>query len=222
MFRADELEQSGTITSQILDGLINHDLLVADLTDHNPNVFYELAIRHAFRKPFVQLIAEGQSLPFDIQGLRTIFVDHTDLDSVHEAKVTLTGMVESIRSGAETETPLTYTVNLQNLRQSENSEARGMAEILDELAGIKRALREASPAGTSASRGRATSRTSTGAATTIRHLRGFVEQLARAGRLRRADVNHMLSLEGVTAAQQKWLTETLEPLVQENEEEPPF
>ena len=68
--RADQLDQSGVITSQIIDGLLNSDLVVADLTDHNPNVYYELAVRHAVGKPFVQLIAEGQKLPFDIQGLR--------------------------------------------------------------------------------------------------------------------------------------------------------
>lgn len=66
--RADQLDQSGVITSQIIDGLLNSDLVVADLTDHNPNVYYELAVRHAVGKPFVQLIAEGQKLPFDIQG----------------------------------------------------------------------------------------------------------------------------------------------------------
>lgn len=104
MVRADEMEQSGTITSQIINGLLNDDLVVADLTDSNPNVFYELAIRHAVRKPFIQLIADGQKLPFDIQGLRTVFVDHTDLDSVHDAKVTLAGMVQSIRNGASIET----------------------------------------------------------------------------------------------------------------------
>ncbi len=53
--RADHLEESGTITSQIIEGLLSSDLVVADLTDHNPNVFYELAIRHAVAKPLVQL-----------------------------------------------------------------------------------------------------------------------------------------------------------------------
>ena len=48
------------------------DLVVADLTDHNPNVFYELAIRHALQLPLVQLIDSAQDLPFDIKAMRTV------------------------------------------------------------------------------------------------------------------------------------------------------
>jgi hypothetical protein len=59
MARADTLEQSGVITSQIIDNLLSVDLVIADLTDQNPNVFYELAVRHAIRKPFIQLMTEG-------------------------------------------------------------------------------------------------------------------------------------------------------------------
>src|SRR5690349_10032057 len=45
--RADDIDKSGEITTQIVADLIEADLLVADLTGHNANVFYELAIRHS-------------------------------------------------------------------------------------------------------------------------------------------------------------------------------
>src|SRR5947208_2310140 len=45
--RADEIQQPGLITRQILETVYLADLVVADLTGHNPNVFYELAVRHA-------------------------------------------------------------------------------------------------------------------------------------------------------------------------------
>lgn len=138
--RADTIDQSGLITTQIIDKLLNVDLVVADLTDQNPNVFYELAVRHAVSKPFVQLIAEGQTIPFDIQGLRTVFINHTDLDSVESAKNQLRGAVELIESGSSVETPVTYTIDLQQLRQSDNSEARGIADLMEEVAVIKRAV----------------------------------------------------------------------------------
>src|SRR5688572_13315379 len=49
--RADAMPEPGLITTQIIDRIINDDLVVADLTGKNPNVYYELALRHAIRKP---------------------------------------------------------------------------------------------------------------------------------------------------------------------------
>jgi len=45
--RADEISEPGIITTQVIQRLIDDDLVIADLTERNPNVFYELAIRHA-------------------------------------------------------------------------------------------------------------------------------------------------------------------------------
>jgi hypothetical protein len=56
-------------------------LAVADLSFHNPNVFYELAIRHARNLPVVQIVRKADPIPFDINQSRTIVVDTTDLYS---------------------------------------------------------------------------------------------------------------------------------------------
>ena len=50
------MSQPGSITTQIVDQILTAALVVADLTGHNANVLYELAIRHVVRKPVVQLI----------------------------------------------------------------------------------------------------------------------------------------------------------------------
>lgn len=71
--RADTMNGSGIITEQIVTELLNADLVVADLTDHNPNVFYELALRHAVKKPFIHMIKDGEKIPFDVATLRTVF-----------------------------------------------------------------------------------------------------------------------------------------------------
>ncbi len=76
--RSDRESSPGMIGSQVINHLIEDDLVIADLTDHNANVFYELAIRHVVRKPIVQIIKSDQRLPFDVIQSRTIFVDHTD------------------------------------------------------------------------------------------------------------------------------------------------
>ena len=75
--RADEIAKPGLITSQVIQHVVNDPLVVADLTERNPNVFYELAIRHALKKPLVQ-ISQDEVIPFDVAGTRTIFVNHKD------------------------------------------------------------------------------------------------------------------------------------------------
>src|SRR5688500_15553907 len=62
--RADKISEPGIITTQIIQYIVDAPLVVADLTERNPNVFYELALRHAIRKPLVQLIKKGESIPF--------------------------------------------------------------------------------------------------------------------------------------------------------------
>lgn len=72
MVRADEIDDEGLITNQIIEHLIEDDLVVADLTGLNPNVFYEVAVRHAARKPIVHLITTGQDIPFDVANMRAV------------------------------------------------------------------------------------------------------------------------------------------------------
>lgn len=80
--RADQIDKPGIITRHIIDLLMNAKLVVADLSFHNPNVFYELALRHVTRKPTVQLIRSGERIPFDLNQSRTIHIDTTDIYSL--------------------------------------------------------------------------------------------------------------------------------------------
>lgn len=80
--RADAIDKPGTITRQIIDYLLRSRLVIADLSFQNPNVFYELAIRHAARLPVVQLIRSCDRVPFDVQQIRTIRIDTSDIYSL--------------------------------------------------------------------------------------------------------------------------------------------
>ena len=79
--RADQIDKPGLITAQVIQHALHAKLVVADLSFHNPNVFYELAIRHATGKPTVLVCREDDELPFDISDIRTIRVDTTDIHS---------------------------------------------------------------------------------------------------------------------------------------------
>ncbi|WP_250514735.1 hypothetical protein [Caballeronia sp. INDeC2] len=80
--RADQIDKPGTITRQIFDYLLRSRLVVVDLSFHNPNVFYELAVRHAARLPVVQIIRASDRIPFDVNQMRTIAIDTTDIYSL--------------------------------------------------------------------------------------------------------------------------------------------
>ncbi|MFG1775833.1 hypothetical protein ACGFIG_05300 [Micromonospora sp. NPDC049048] len=172
--RGDEMDQGGLITSHILTRIANDPLVIADLTDANPNVYYELAVRHVLRKPFIQLIDSAQRLPFDVAGLRTIHVDHRDLDSVEDAKAALARAIESIHKGEPIETPMSFAIELQDLRTSANPEEQGLAQILEAVKRIQRDVQ--------------VSRTRGASVEDFMSLRMFVERLAQEGRLTDDDV----------------------------------
>lgn len=72
-FRADEEAVSGDILTDMFQELLLADLVIADLSIDNANVFYELGVRHAIRKRGVVHIQSGRSyMPFDIFNVRTI------------------------------------------------------------------------------------------------------------------------------------------------------
>jgi hypothetical protein len=86
---------------------------VADLTGGNPNVFYELAIRHGLKKPFIHMIEAAESIPFDNAQVRTIPIDLTDLDSVDRAKKEVQSQIESIEKGSSPESPISIAFDLE-------------------------------------------------------------------------------------------------------------
>lgn len=73
VIRVDNINQSDRIDQTIFQHLSSADLVIADLTDHNPNAFYEIGFRTALNKPFIHLAEEGHTLPFDVSSTRTFY-----------------------------------------------------------------------------------------------------------------------------------------------------
>ena len=72
-FRADEETTSGDILTDMFQELLLADLCLVDMSIDNANVFYELGIRHAFRKRGIVHIQAGRAyMPFDVFNVRTI------------------------------------------------------------------------------------------------------------------------------------------------------
>lgn len=75
--RADEIAATGTITTDIITRIMHSDYVIADVTYPNPNVFYELGLRHACRPGTIILKDQtGPNVPFDIAHLR--YIDYED------------------------------------------------------------------------------------------------------------------------------------------------
>lgn len=77
--RADaEIFGAGKIMDQVWRGISAAKVLVAELTTRNPNVFYELGLAHALRKPVVLVSSNEDDVPFDLQHIRVIYYDVND------------------------------------------------------------------------------------------------------------------------------------------------
>ncbi len=77
--RADaEIFGTGKIMNQVWSGIQGAKILVAELTSRNPNVFYELGLAHALRKPVVLVSSNEDDVPFDLQHIRVIYYDVND------------------------------------------------------------------------------------------------------------------------------------------------
>jgi hypothetical protein len=133
--RADHISEPGLITSQVI--VVDDPLVIADLTGRNPNVFYELAIRHSIKKPIVQLIDSAETIPFDVASTRTVQVDHHDLDSAARAKEEIIRQIRAVeKNPADVDTPISVAVELQFLKKSDNPIENANAEIMILLNGL--------------------------------------------------------------------------------------
>jgi len=115
-FRADHIAKPGMISQQIINLLIDAPLVIADLTYHNPNVFYELAIRHITRKPVIHIINNEQKIPFDVFDFRTIYYNLDD-NFIENAKIELDRQIVAIHQESETfENPISIALEQKKIR----------------------------------------------------------------------------------------------------------
>jgi hypothetical protein len=132
VIRADEISKSGIITSQIIEYLFESKLVVAYLATGNPNVFYELALRHAVRKPFVQIIEEGQKIPFDVSALRTIPLKYGDFRSQDKCKSELAKQIESLEKDPnDVDSPVSQAIDVKALKDSNKPIEQGLARVME-------------------------------------------------------------------------------------------
>ena len=70
--RVDQLNQVDTITQTIVDALNTYELVIADITGHNPNVFFEMGYRASTGKPIIHLKQKDEKIGFPEEVLTEI------------------------------------------------------------------------------------------------------------------------------------------------------
>ena len=115
--RADELFSTGTVIEQIWEQIQKSKILLADLTGKNANVFYELGLAHAARKPVVFTSANLEDVPFDLRHLRVIIYDVRDPFWGEKLKANLTAYLRNAKNEPERSIP-------QPFRQVEDDDGR--------------------------------------------------------------------------------------------------
>ena len=128
--RADKMGEPGRITTQIIRELERVDLVVADLTFANANVYYELSLRHALRKPSIHMAHEDTKLSFDIADNRTIFFT-MHAKRVDETKVELSKHIEHVLApGYKVTNPITEALEAISFERSDKPVEKAIGEMM--------------------------------------------------------------------------------------------
>ncbi len=103
--RADMISRSGEIPEQIFRQLRDCPVVIADLTGANPNVMYELGLRHTTGRVTIQIGEKGR-LPFDVAAIRTIMFKRSDAGLVQARKDLSKALAANLDTGGD---PVTAT-----------------------------------------------------------------------------------------------------------------
>lgn len=129
----------GEITGNMVADIVEADLVVADLTFHNANVFYELAVRHARGAAFLHIAKVGTKIPFDISTINTVFIDCSTFAGSDKSRADLRFHFQSIADGtASFDNPVKrYQQKLQTDQTGDPIQKRLMA-LETEVASLTR------------------------------------------------------------------------------------
>ena len=147
-FRADTICRVGEINEQIFRHLRDSHIVIADLTGANPNVMYELGLRHTTGKLTVQIGEKGR-LPFDVSCIRTILFKRTPAGLVSARRQLIATLAEGLEQGGDPVTAtrvwLESTVSADELSDTNGSEEFGSDDepgFLEDLANMESGIFE--------------------------------------------------------------------------------
>ena len=112
--RSDEIGRPGWIHAEMINQIYAADVAVVDITTLNPNVFYELGVRHALRPAVTVLIRKKTTeIPFNIQGLNLIEYEPENIRSVDETKKKITAFIRAGLASSKTDSLVHSVIDLR-------------------------------------------------------------------------------------------------------------
>ncbi|HDR4909651.1 hypothetical protein [Bacillus thuringiensis] len=142
---AHRMANPGSINQQVIECILESDLAIANLTTLNPNVMYELAIRHAVRKPVIQLIQKGtKKLPFDIIEERTIFYEN-DMSGVIELSKGLREMLPFALDDIEPDNPIYRVAKQKEIMKKITTNEEPMQYIIEQMNNLQNQVSKLTP-----------------------------------------------------------------------------
>ena len=128
--RVDHVNAVDNINATIINYLKTAPMVIADMTDHNPNAFYELGFRQALELPLVPIIKVGERLPFDVMTTRTVFYD-TDVSKIEESKENLKSKIQSFKNFKMPESSLDKSITLDELNENLTKKLNKILNLLE-------------------------------------------------------------------------------------------
>ena len=134
----------GSINDRVIKSVYESDLVIANLTNTNPNVMFELAIRYSFGRPAIVIAEKGTKLPFDVIDENTIFYVN-DPAGANDLKQSITEYEKNINFDKEEYGPVFKVINKVPLYnkvesgESASSETQ-MQYIIERLDSLERNL----------------------------------------------------------------------------------
>lgn len=139
--RADDLYRPGNIVNDIWNYTKSADIILADLTSKNPNVFYELGLAHAITKPAVLITASIEDIPFDLRSLRVLVYDKNLHNWGEELRNKITkALIETLKSPGDAILP-TFLETTKSKRIEVSPKEKDILELRSELDSLKREVR---------------------------------------------------------------------------------
>jgi hypothetical protein len=99
--RGDEIYAAQPIVQNIWQALRSSRVVVAELSDRNPNVMYEVGLAHAIGKPIVFLTRSETDVPFDLRALKYLYYDPTNPFWGTDLRSELTKTLQALLASSE-------------------------------------------------------------------------------------------------------------------------
>lgn len=142
--RGDEDSNPGSITPAIVESILEADLVVADLSGFNPNVYYEVAIAHGYERPTVHLQVAVERPAFDLKDMRLVRYNIANPRELATAVKTLRDFATFASEHPEkVRTPLSGAKQFLQIEESDDPIAQSNLEIIEQVRRLRTEVRRA-------------------------------------------------------------------------------